>query len=77
MLTPCPLAPEEYFVVGECLHVLSPFNDATVELSEEKQVSASKIISLLKMLNHALAEEMPTKTFMMAQQLADNMLRQL
>ena len=68
-----PLTPGEYIVVGECLSILSPFNDATVELSEEKRVSASKVIPLLKMLNHALAEEMPNKTTLMAQQLADSL----
>ena len=68
-----PLTPGEYMVVGECLSILSPFNDATVELCEEKRVSASKVIPLLKMLNHALAEEMPNKTTLMAQQLADSL----
>ena len=30
------LSSEEFTVVSECLEMLSPFNDATVELSEEK-----------------------------------------
>ena len=68
-----PLTAGEYMIVGECLSILSPFNDATVELSEEKRVSASKVIPLLKMLNHALAEEIPNKTTLMGQQLADSL----
>ena len=68
-----PLTAGEYMIVGECLSILSPFNDATVELSEEKRVSASKVIPLLKMLNHALAEEIQNKTTLMGQQLADSL----
>ena len=41
--------------------VLSSFNDATVELPEGKQVPALKIIPVLKILDHALAEEIPTE----------------
>ncbi|XP_073670667.1 E3 SUMO-protein ligase ZBED1-like [Paramisgurnus dabryanus] len=72
-----PLTSEEYFYIGECLGVLSPFYEATVELCEEKQVSASKIIPLLKMVDHALSEEMGKKTSVMAKQLAEMMMRQL
>lgn len=44
-------------LLSECLKVLSPFNNATVELSKEKRVSGSKDIPLLSMLHHALEEE--------------------
>ncbi|XP_029292076.1 zinc finger BED domain-containing protein 4-like isoform X2 [Cottoperca gobio] len=52
-----PLSSRQYEIIAECLKVLSPFNDATVELSEEKRVSGSKVIPLLLMLHHALEEE--------------------
>lgn len=32
-----PLNADEYAIIGECLGVLSHFNDATVELSEEEK----------------------------------------
>ncbi|KAJ8368492.1 hypothetical protein SKAU_G00085200 [Synaphobranchus kaupii] len=41
---------KEYEAIGECLRVLFPFHQATVELSEEKRVSGSKVIPLLNML---------------------------
>lgn len=37
---------------------MSPFNDSTGELSEEKRVSRSKVISLLSVQNHALEQEL-------------------
>ncbi|XP_034455384.1 zinc finger BED domain-containing protein 4-like [Hippoglossus hippoglossus] len=52
-----PLSSEQYEIIAECLKVLFPFNDATVELSEEKRVSGSKVIPLLSMLHHSLEEE--------------------
>nr|XP_033491419.1 zinc finger BED domain-containing protein 4-like [Epinephelus lanceolatus] len=42
-----PLSSEEYGIIAGCLRVLAPFNDATVELSEEKRVSGSKQVILL------------------------------
>jgi len=36
---------------------LSPFNEATVELSEEKRVSVFKVIPLLTMLHHTMENE--------------------
>lgn len=53
----CPLSSEQYDLMAEWLKILSPFNDATTELSEEKRVSGSKVIPLLTMLHHALHEE--------------------
>lgn len=69
-----PLTAEEYRNVGECLRVLSPFNDATVELSEEKRVSGSKVIPLLKMLEQSLQEEMPSMATDMAAQLGEHLV---
>lgn len=34
-------------IIADCLQVLAPFNYATLELSEEKNVSGSKVIPLL------------------------------
>lgn len=44
-------------IIADCLQVLAPFNFATLELSEEKNVSGSKVIPLLPMLHHSLEEE--------------------
>ena len=72
------LSSEQYVIISECLKVLSPFNAATIELSEEKRVSGSKVIPLLSMLHHALEEEerggiqTPESTAM-----AENLRRQL
>ena len=49
-----PLTADELNIIGEALLVLAPFHQATVELSEEKRVSGSKIIPMMKMLYHAL-----------------------
>lgn len=49
-----PLAADEYPIIGETLLVLAPFHEATVELSEERQVSGSKVIPIMKMLCLAL-----------------------
>ncbi|KAK0137855.1 Zinc finger BED domain-containing protein 1 [Merluccius polli] len=48
------LTSEEYTNVTGCLSILSPFHEATVELSEEKRVSGSKVIPLLKMIEKML-----------------------
>ncbi|XP_057694193.1 E3 SUMO-protein ligase ZBED1-like isoform X1 [Corythoichthys intestinalis] len=52
-----PLSAEQYRIIADCLKVLEPFNYATIELSEEKKVSGSKVIPLLSMLHHSLEEE--------------------
>lgn len=49
-----PLTADEHSIIGEALLVLSPCHQATLELSEKKRVSGSKVISMKKMLNHAL-----------------------
>ncbi|KAK0134299.1 Zinc finger BED domain-containing protein 4 [Merluccius polli] len=63
------ITPTEFAIIEECLGVLGPFNEATVELSEEKRVSASKILPLLKMVSLALAEQLGSKTTEMAKNL--------
>ena len=52
-----PLTTEQYDIVAESLKVVSPFNNATMELSEVKRVWGSKDIPLLAMLHHTLEEE--------------------
>lgn len=53
-----PLSSEQHDIIAERLKVPSPFNDATVERSEEKRLSGSKVIPLLSMRHHTLEEEM-------------------
>lgn len=45
-----PLSSEDYETAAACLQLLAPFYQATVELSEEKRVSGSKVIPMTKML---------------------------
>ncbi|KAJ3582327.1 hypothetical protein NHX12_012191 [Muraenolepis orangiensis] len=45
-----PLSSEDYETAAACLQLLAPFYQATVELSEEKRVSESKVIPMTKML---------------------------
>lgn len=47
-----PLSADNYRIIHETLIVLAPFNEATVELSEEKRVFGSKLIPTLKMLHY-------------------------
>nr|XP_054593165.1 zinc finger BED domain-containing protein 4-like [Nothobranchius furzeri] len=49
-----PLTADEFNILKEALLVLAPFHQATVELSEERRVSGSKVIPMMKMLNCAL-----------------------
>ncbi|KAJ0000604.1 hypothetical protein NQD34_012446 [Periophthalmus magnuspinnatus] len=43
------LTDEEHDIIAEVQVVLAPFNSATVALSEEKRVSGSKTIPMMKM----------------------------
>ncbi|KAI4799690.1 hypothetical protein KUCAC02_016755, partial [Chaenocephalus aceratus] len=52
------LTSAECTTTSGCLSLLSGFNEATIELSEEKHVSGSKVEPLLKMLEQMLQEEM-------------------
>ncbi|XP_030018693.1 uncharacterized protein LOC115438939 [Sphaeramia orbicularis] len=49
---------QEYEMIHEALFLLQPFKAATTELSEEKRVSASKVIPLYRMLQHNLFEKL-------------------
>ncbi|XP_029991479.1 zinc finger BED domain-containing protein 1-like [Sphaeramia orbicularis] len=53
-----PLSCAEYEMIHEALFLLQPFKAATTELSEEKRVSASKVIPLYRMLQHNLLEKL-------------------
>ncbi|XP_078023476.1 E3 SUMO-protein ligase ZBED1-like [Epinephelus lanceolatus] len=72
-----PLSSEEYGIIAGCLRVLAPFNDATVELSEEKRVSGSKVIPLLSMLDHSLEEEVGNAQTPHSTSIVNHLRRQL
>ncbi|KAJ8353660.1 hypothetical protein SKAU_G00212270 [Synaphobranchus kaupii] len=72
-----PLTSQEYEAIGECLHMLSPFHQATVELSEEKGVYGSKGIPLMNMLQCAVDSEGTNMSNVMAGKLAENLVRRL
>ncbi|XP_056880575.1 uncharacterized protein LOC130529985 [Takifugu flavidus] len=69
------LTANDFECASECMKILSPFHAATVELSHEKRVSGSKIIPLIKMLNHALSELMAQNSNKMAKDLGINLNR--
>ncbi|XP_069569518.1 E3 SUMO-protein ligase ZBED1-like [Brachyistius frenatus] len=71
------LTSEEFNIVGGCLSLLSPFYDATVELSAEENVSASKVVPLVKMLDHTLQEEITKPAPAAALEMGDQLIRQL
>lgn len=50
-----PLTSNQYASIGQCIALLAPLKEATVELSAEKHVSGSKIIPMVKMLRHTIA----------------------
>ncbi|XP_042624981.1 E3 SUMO-protein ligase ZBED1-like isoform X2 [Cyprinus carpio] len=72
-----PLSSDEFSSVSACLALLSGFNDATAELSEEKRVSGSKVLPLLKMLDENLQEEMTDVASPVARQMGEHLKRQL
>lgn len=72
-----PLTADEHTIIGETLHVLAPFHQATVELSEERRVSGSKVIPMMKMLYLAperIASTLHTPT---AKHLHENLKRRV
>ncbi|KAM8831632.1 E3 SUMO-protein ligase ZBED1-like [Spinachia spinachia] len=71
------LTAEEFHTVGGCLSLLSPFHDATVELSAEQNVSASKVVPLVKMLEQTLQEEMTKPAAAAALEMGDQLIRHL
>lgn len=68
---------EEFGVIEGCLSLLSPFYYATVELSAEENVSASKVVPLLKMLEQSFQEEMAKPKPAVAMEIGDSLIRQL
>ncbi|KAL1254902.1 hypothetical protein QQF64_012963 [Cirrhinus molitorella] len=52
-----PLSSADFEIISESLEVLAPFKYATEELSAEKRVSASKIIPIIRMIQHKVAEK--------------------
>ncbi|XP_024117292.1 zinc finger BED domain-containing protein 1 [Oryzias melastigma] len=68
---------EEFKIVEGCMSLLSPFYEATVELSAEENVSASKVIPLLKMLEQNLQEEMTKPGPPAALEMGEVLIRQL
>ena len=71
------LTSEEYTNVTGCLSILSPFHEATVELSEEKRVSGSKVIPLLKMVEKVLQEETMRSSNPLARELGEHLIKLL
>lgn len=69
-----PLSSTEYQSMSECLCVLSPLKEATVELSAEKTVSGSKVIPLIRMLRHVITTNQQEVTDDKAAQLCTNLL---
>ncbi|XP_057681081.1 E3 SUMO-protein ligase ZBED1-like [Corythoichthys intestinalis] len=72
-----PLTSHQLRLISESLQVLSPFNDATVELSEEKRVSGSKVIPLLAMLHHTLEDDMGAIQMEESKAMAEGLKKQL
>ncbi|KAK0139038.1 Zinc finger BED domain-containing protein 1 [Merluccius polli] len=68
---------DEFSIVGGCLSLLSPFYDATVELSAEENVSASKVVPLMKMLEQNLQEEIAKPAPAVALEMGEQLIRQL
>ncbi|KAK1889339.1 Zinc finger BED domain containing protein 1 [Dissostichus eleginoides] len=69
-----PLSSEDYETADACLQLLSPFFQATVELSEEKRVSGSKIIPMTKMLMLYLYDTIGKTSHDTAKLLGQNMV---
>ncbi|XP_051811807.1 zinc finger BED domain-containing protein 4-like [Acanthochromis polyacanthus] len=72
-----PLTTQDFETIQETLHVLAPFHQATVELSEEKRVSGSKVIPMLKMLHHSLQRNAVSMTTETAKTLVENLNKRL
>ncbi|XP_063765467.1 zinc finger BED domain-containing protein 4-like [Eleginops maclovinus] len=69
-----PLTSNQYHSISQCISLLAPLKEATVELSAEKHVSGSKIIPLVKMLRHIIATKQRQLTDEMARDLAKHLL---
>ncbi|KAL7840048.1 hypothetical protein AOLI_G00253710, partial [Acnodon oligacanthus] len=53
---------EEFETINPCVQVLWPIRQATVEMCEEKSVSGSKVIPLVKMLKQHSARQVPQES---------------
>ncbi|XP_077097966.1 E3 SUMO-protein ligase ZBED1-like [Siphateles boraxobius] len=69
-----PLSSEDYETAAACLQLLAPFYQATVELSEEKSVSGSKVIPMTKMLMQYLYETIGKTSHNTAKLLGQNLV---
>lgn len=72
-----PLSSEDYDIIEACLKVLYPFYMATIEMSQEKRVSGSMVIPLIKMLTYSTHEILGKTTNVTAVQLGQNVLATL
>lgn len=68
-----PLSSDDYETVAACLQVLKPFYTATVEMSQQKRVSGSMVIPLIKMLLHTTKELLINTNNVTAKLLGQNM----
>ena len=71
------LTSDDYNKICGCLSILSPFHEATMVLSDEKKVSGSKVLSLLKMVEKMLQEETAKATVPVARELGEHLIRLL
>ena len=69
-----PLSSDDYTIMEDCIRVLAPFYQATVEMTAEKTISGSKVIPMTKMLTHNLYEVIGN-TPNTAKTLGENLLR--
>ncbi|XP_041842078.1 zinc finger BED domain-containing protein RICESLEEPER 3-like isoform X2 [Melanotaenia boesemani] len=67
-----PLSSGDYETTAACLHVLKPFYMATEEMSQQKMVSGSMVIPLIKMLLHTTQEILSNNTNVTAKLLGQN-----
>ena len=70
-----PLSAEEYIIIKECIGILLPFNEATIEISGEKRVSGSKTIPLLRMIERCVQEKISETTHVVANQLENHLIK--
>ena len=67
-----PFSSEEYETINQCISVLSPIHQATVEMSTERRVSGSKVIPIVKMLKHQASRQCASTTHHIASNLVHN-----
>ncbi len=72
-----PFTADEYDSMNQCLRILGPLHQATVEMSEEKRVSASKVIPMISMLKISIRQMCTQMTSDTGSQLAANLLKQM